>query len=56
MKCEAIENCKRKVAYTVIDHKVKKVVNLCEAHFSQGMKAWLEPNLIIKHLVHEGVL
>ena len=34
----------------------KATVNLCVDHFEQGMKAWLEPDPIIKHLMHEGIL
>jgi hypothetical protein len=55
-KCEASEGCKRKIAYTLIDHKLKKELNLCVAHFKQGMKAFLEPDPIVRHLLHEGIL
>ena len=55
-KCEALEGCKKKVAFTLTDHKTGKTVNLCKAHFEQGMKAWLEPDPIIQHLMKEGFI
>jgi hypothetical protein len=55
-KCEALEGCKIKIRYTVIDHTLKKTVHLCEAHFKQGMKAFLMKDPIIGHLMREGYI
>lgn len=56
MKCEVNEGCKRKGRYTLTDHKSNKTATFCKAHFEGGMKAYLEPNPIIKHLMREGLI
>lgn len=56
MKCKATEGCKNKAQYTLIDHKLKKKAILCNDHFEQGMKAWVEADPIIRQLMHEGIL
>jgi len=55
-KCEALEGCKRKIRYTVTDHKLNETVNLCSNHFRQGMKAWFQKDPILKHLLQEGLI
>lgn len=55
-KCEALEGCKKTIRYTVVDHRLNKTLSLCKDHFKQGMKAWLEENRILKHLMQEGII
>lgn len=54
--CEAKEGCNKEIAFTLIDHKRKTKVNCCNDHFTQGMRAWLEPDPIIKALMQKGIL
>jgi len=54
--CKASEGCKNKVDFTLIDHNSKKRVSFCKAHFESGMKAWLEPDPIIKLLMQKGII
>lgn len=55
-KCEAEEGCKKERQFTLTDHNTNKTINLCIAHFEQGMKAWLETDPILKHLMREGII
>ena len=54
--CMAEEGCKTEIAYTLVDHRLKKEISLCKDHFKQGMKAWFEPDPILKALMHKGIL
>lgn len=55
-KCEVKEKCNRKVRYTIIDHKLKTKINLCEKHFNKGMKSWFITEEIIKVLTNQGLI
>lgn len=54
--CEAEEGCRKKARYVFTDNALKETTHLCEDHFTSGMRAWLEPNPIIEHLMHEGII
>lgn len=56
MKCEVQEDCSKKVRYIVKDLRRKKTGSYCMAYFEQGMRAWLEPDPIIRQLKNIGIL
>jgi hypothetical protein len=39
-KCGAGTSCKRKIHYTILDHRVNKEITLCDFHYNLGGKAW----------------
>lgn len=54
-KCRS-PGCKRKARFFMIDLKLDKQALACLLHFEQGVKAWLQKDPIVKHLMQEGLL